>query len=120
MNKAKSSKKPVNQASNQPLGKEQKKTLRAIGHQLSPTVIVSNGLSDNIHAEIERALNDHELIKVKVNAEERSDKQSLVEAICATHKASEVQQTGNILLLYRPAKPQNPKLSNLVRFRAGS
>ena len=110
MNKAKSSK--------QPLDKELKKTLRTIGHQLSPTVIVSNGLSDNIHAEIERALKDHELIKVKVNVEERSDKQSLVETICTTHKAREVQQTGNVLLLYRPAKPQNQKLSNLVRFRA--
>lgn len=99
------------------LDNQQKKALRTIGHHLNPVIIVSNGLSDNIHTEIERALEDHELIKVKVNAEEREDKKSLVDDICTTHKASEVQQTGNILLLYRPAKQQNPKLSNLVRFR---
>lgn len=96
---------------------QQKKALRTIGHHLSPIIIVSKGLSDNIHAEIERALDEHELIKVKINTEDREDKKSLVSEICTTHKASEVQQTGNILLLYRAAKEQNPKLSNLVRFR---
>ena len=43
-----------------------KKYLRQLGHNLKPVVtIASKGLTESVQLEIERALNDHELIKLK-------------------------------------------------------
>ncbi|WP_410961553.1 YhbY family RNA-binding protein, partial [Salmonella sp. SAL4457] len=49
------------------LTQEQKKQFKSIGHHLKPVLIVAeNGLTEGVLAELERALNDHELIKVKL------------------------------------------------------
>ena len=46
-----------------------KKHLRRLGHNLKPVVTVAgNGLTENVTNEIERALTDHELIKIKLVA----------------------------------------------------
>lgn len=96
---------------------EQKKRFRTIGHQLSPIVTVAEkGLTDTVSAEIERALNDHELIKVKVISEDRNKKSALIESLCKSTGAELVQQIGHIALILRKAKEPNPKLSNIVRF----
>ncbi|WHU44941.1 YhbY family RNA-binding protein, partial [Pseudomonas fulva] len=48
-----------------PLNNEQKKQYKSIGHDLKPVLIVAgNGLNEGVVAELERALADHELIKV--------------------------------------------------------
>ena len=48
------------------LSNVQRKQLRAIGHGLNPVVMVADkGLSEGVMAEMERALSDHELIKVR-------------------------------------------------------
>ncbi|CAA0080005.1 RNA-binding protein YhbY [BD1-7 clade bacterium] len=92
------------------------KHLRTIGHKLKPVVIVSeNGLSDNLLAELERALNDHELIKVKFAFEDREAKKAAIDEVVKHSKAEAVQQIGKIVLLYRLAKQTNKKLSNLHR-----
>jgi len=45
------------------LTQERKKALKAIGHKLNPVVTVAgNGLTENVILEIDRALEDHELI----------------------------------------------------------
>jgi len=59
-----------------PLSNKQIKQYRTIGHHLSPIVTIVSGLSDNINSEINRALDDHELIKVKVNINDREAKKS--------------------------------------------
>ncbi len=98
------------------LSAQQKKDFRTIGHALKPIITISdNGLSDNITAEISRALNDHELIKVKVNTADREQKHFIINEICRQHEALLVQSIGKIALLYRPAKEPNPKLSNILR-----
>ena len=93
-----------------------RKQLRAIGHKLNPVLIISNGLSDNIAAELERALADHELIKIRVNANDREEKQVIIDSICKAHQAELIQLTGHIALLFRAALKQKKELSNLVRF----
>jgi len=93
-----------------------RKQLRSIGHKLHPVLIISNGLSDNIAAELERALADHELIKIRVNANDREEKQVIIAAICRAHQAELIQLTGHIALLFRAALKQKKELSNLVRF----
>ena len=94
-----------------------RRNYRAIGHKLQPIVIVSNGLSENVLAEIERALNDHELIKIRVLAEDREEKSALVSEICTTTGAELIQMAGHVALLLRKALRVKPDLSNLHRFK---
>jgi RNA-binding protein len=95
---------------------EDKKHLRRLGHDLKPVVtIAAKGLTDNVSAELERALSDHELIKVKLAVGDREAKKTVSDKICQNFKAELVQSIGHILLIYRPAKSPNPKLSNLLR-----
>jgi len=94
---------------------KQRKQLRAIGHRLNPVVIVSNGLTKSVAAEIDRALTDHELIKIRINAADRDEKQALVTEICSKLGAELIQMAGHIALLYRAALKPKPELSNLLR-----
>ena len=57
------------------LTNEQKKHFKSIGHHLKPVLIVAdNGLTEGVLAELERALSDHELIKVQLRIIEREDR----------------------------------------------
>ena len=78
-------------------------------------IIAQKGLTENIGLEINRALDSHELIKLKFQIPDRAAKQKLTEDICKNYKAEAVQSIGNVLLLYRAAKRPDPKLSNLLR-----
>ncbi len=101
------------------LSNADKKQYRAIGHQLKPVItIAEKGLSESVLLELERALGDHELIKVKIVAGDKAAKAALVEEIVSQSKAEVVQSIGHMLLLLRPAKKPNPRLSNLLRFTA--
>lgn len=92
------------------------KQLRAIGHKLKPIVTISdNGISEGVLQELERALNDHELIKVKFSMEDRDAKNASIEEVLKVCKAEKVQAIGKVLLIYRVAKKTNKKLSNLHR-----
>lgn len=96
---------------------QERKRLRQIGHALQPVVMIgSQGLTDNVVEETLRALNDHELIKVKVAGEDRDLRQQLSLELVERTQAHNVQQIGKIILLYKKAAQQNAKLSNLVRF----
>ena len=54
------------------------KQLRAIGHKLNPVVtIAGKGLSETVSAELDRALTDHELIKVKIAVGSREARAAL-------------------------------------------
>lgn len=93
-----------------------KKHLRTIGHQLRPIVMISErGLSEGVNMELERALEDHELIKVKLAIADPSERREMATALCEQHRAELVQAVGKVVLLYRAAKKPNPRLSNLLR-----
>lgn len=99
-----------------PLDQTRKKQLRAIGHQLNPVVMVSErGISEGVNQELERALEDHELIKVKLAVAEPAERRELAAAICEQHRAELVQAVGKVILIYRAAQKPNPRLSNLLR-----
>ena len=98
-----------------PLSNADKKRFRQIGHSLNPIItIAEKGLSDNIRLEIDRALKDHELIKIKLVCG-KEEKQQLADTICSDFKAECVQSIGHILLLYRATRKPDPKLSNILR-----
>jgi len=98
------------------LDKKTLKKYRSIGHHLDPVVIVAKDLRENVLAEIDRALSDHELIKVRVVSEDRDDRKAVMDEICASQKAELVQVIGKIALIYRKAVERKPHLSNIVRF----
>ncbi|OPX54885.1 RNA-binding protein [Oceanospirillum multiglobuliferum] len=94
-----------------------KKQYRSIAHHLNPVVIVSeNGLSEGLIAEVDRALTDHELIKVRISVADRESKGLLIEELCQQTKAELVQTIGKMAVLFRKSREQNVKLSNLVRY----
>jgi RNA-binding protein len=92
------------------------KQLRAIGHKLKPVVTVAgNGLSDGVVAEIDRALGQHELIKIKLAVGGKDAKNSVSEEICERTGAEVVQSIGNMILVLRRTANPDPRLSNLIR-----
>lgn len=95
---------------------QERKHLRQIGHALNPVVMLgAQGITDNVVEETLRALNDHELIKVKIAGEDREARVAAIDALAQATKSEVVQKIGKIVLLYKKAAQQNLKLSNLVR-----
>ena len=98
------------------LTNNQKKHYKSIGHTLKPVVtIAGNGLSDNVITEIERALEDHELIKVKLSIVNRTQRKETSQVIAKQTNATIIQEIGKVALIFRTAKRPNPRLSNLLR-----
>lgn len=94
----------------------ERKRLRQIGHALNPVVMIGGqGLTEAVVEETNRALNDHELIKIKIAGEDREARQAAIEEISQATASEVVQTIGKIALLYKKASKQNAKLSNLVR-----
>ncbi|MDP5069458.1 MAG: YhbY family RNA-binding protein [Congregibacter sp.] len=90
--------------------------LRAIGHKLNPVVtIAGNGLSESVQLELERALNDHELIKIKLAVGSRETRDAVLAQLLLDCKAELVQRIGNTALLLRHTAQPDPKKSNLLR-----
>lgn len=99
------------------LSQEHKKQYKSIGHHLKPVLIVAeNGLTEGVLAELDRALNDHELIKVQFRITERDDRRALIEELCSTGKCELVQVIGKMALVYRRNPKPNRNLSNISRF----
>ncbi len=96
--------------------KQDKRQLRAIGHKLKPVVTVAgDGLSEGVTAELNRALNDHELIKIKLVAGSREARDAIAGEICRQLGAEMIQRIGNVALIMRRSEKPDPKLSNLIR-----
>ncbi|MFC0141169.1 ribosome assembly RNA-binding protein YhbY [Erwinia mallotivora] len=87
------------------LSTKQKQHLKGLAHPLKPVVMLgNNGLTEGVLAEIEQALEHHELIKVKIATEDRETKSLIVDAIVRETKAANVQVIGKTLVLFRPSK----------------
>ena len=81
-----------------------KKKLRAQAHSLKPVIMIGqSGFTAAVLAEIELALNSHELIKVRIRAE-RDDRKQISEKICTDTGAELIQNIRQIAVIYR----QNP------------
>lgn len=98
------------------ISQSNRKRFRAIAHKLKPIVtIAGNGVSESVAAELDRALNDHELIKVKLASGDRDERKEMIEAVIAATGAELVQQIGAVAVIFRPAAKPNPALSNVLR-----
>jgi RNA-binding protein len=78
--------------------------LRSIAHHLQPVVYVGKtGVTANVLAEIDRALEQHELIKVRF-LDFKEEKQTLSQSIATDTHSEMVGMVGHIAMFYR----QNP------------
>ena len=84
---------------------KQKQYLKGVAHSLKPVVLLGqHGLTEGVLAEIDLALNHHELIKVRVAGEDRETKQLIAQAILRETGAVQIQMMGNMLTLFRQAQ----------------
>ena len=91
-----------------PLTEPQKKYLRRLGHDLDPIVLVGqNGISPNLIAELDRALHDHELVKVRARVGDRDERDVILAELAASTRSELVQRIGHVALYYRP-DPDKP------------
>jgi RNA-binding protein len=91
-----------------PLTETQKKYLRRLGHDRNPVVLVGQGgISPNLVAELDRALRDHELVKVRARVGDRDERDAILQELAASTQSELVQRIGHVALYYRrnPDKP---------------
>jgi RNA-binding protein len=85
------------------LSESHKKFLRGLGHSLKPVITVGDaGLSESLLKEFESTIRHHELIKVRVRAPQRSERDKLIDELCVRGSACLVSRIGNVALFYRP------------------
>lgn len=89
----------------QQLTSHQNKYLRSLAHGLKPLVLVGkNGLTAEVIASVDAALEKHELIKVKfIDHKEKEQKNELVDAICHQTRCFRAGMIGHTAILYRQA-----------------
>jgi RNA-binding protein len=81
---------------------KQKKALVAAAHHLNPVVMIGQkGLTPNVIAETDQALTAHELIKVKITADDKEERTELMQKICSELNAEGLKLIGNIAIIYR-------------------
>ncbi len=91
------------------LTQNQKKYLKGLAHHLNPMIqIGNNGVSDNLLAELERTLDHHELLKIKINDGDREIRKTIIEQVVVHTGAELVQTIGKTFVLYRA----NPEKKN--------
>ena len=84
------------------LSPAERRRLKAHAHKLHPVVMIGDkGLTDAVLQAIDASLKSHELIKVRVDSDDRAAREALLASICSAVDASPVQHIGKILVLYR-------------------
>lgn len=85
------------------LSERQRRHLRGLAHPLRPVVRLGNaGLTEAVALETERALRDHELIKVKAPGGDREARDTLFASLAERTASALVHRIGNVAVLYRP------------------
>lgn len=98
-----------------PLSGKQRRQLRALGHHLDAVVQVgANGVTEGVLAATAQALQDHELIKVKLASEDRDERQALVDALVSGTGSEVAQRLGRTVLLFKQRK-KKPKIALVTK-----
>ena len=95
-----------------------RKKYRQIGHHLRPIVIVgTSGITGGVIDEMHRALNDHELIKIKLNIEKKSVRARDVNNMSKALNAHLIKLIGKNALLYKKnPNAKSSSLSNILKY----
>lgn len=89
---------------------KQKSHLRGLAHSLSALVQVGKqGVTEGVVDQIDRCLDAHELIKIKLEVDDQNEFRDVLDELCREVGASLVQTIGHTAVFYRPSK--EPKIS---------
>jgi RNA-binding protein len=92
------------------LSEKQLRFLRGRAHALKPVIQVGQkALTTGVIAETRRALQDHELIKLRIQASDRDARDALLAELVSAAEATLVARIGHVAVLFKP----NPKLSRI-------
>lgn len=81
----------------------ERRALKASAHHLNPIVLLGReGLTPAVTKEIDNALTIHELIKVRINGDDRTQRTEIFEQVANQLGAACVQQIGKLIVLWRP------------------
>ena len=91
------------------LTSKQRKILEKAAHDLQPVVIVGGaGMTEGVIQMADKALADHELIKVKFN-EYKEEKQELTTELSEKTNSTLVRIIGNVAILFREAEKEEDR-----------
>lgn len=97
---------------NPALSNQSIRALKSQAHALKPVVRVGqHGVTDAVLAELEIALDHHELLKIKLSIGDRDQRDSMIAELASRTKATVIQRIGNIAVFYRkkPEEKKKPK-----------
>lgn len=84
------------------LTEKQKKHLRRLGHELHPIVLVGQrGLTPSVAEELGRALDHHELVKLRARVGSREDRDAIFAELARLTDSDFVYRIGNVGLFYK-------------------
>jgi len=87
------------------LSNAQKRYLRGLAHDLKPVILVgAKGVTAALLAELDLALEQHELIKARVAAEDRETRDQWIAALVDGAQAALIGRIGHVAVLYRARK----------------
>jgi len=93
------------------LTEPQKKHLRRLGHALHPIVLIGRqGLTDSVAAEMRRALDDHELVKIRARVDSRENRDGIFAELAGLTSSEFLFRIGNVGLFYK----QNKKILKIL------
>lgn len=96
----------------QSLTEQQIHLFKGQAHKLKPVVMIgNNGLTEAVQLEINQALTDHELIKIKISSQERESRLAFINEITQVQHATLIDQIGHIAVLYRKSNKKSKKKS---------
>ena len=85
----------------------QTRFLRGQAHDLKALLQTGGkGITPAFIAELNEVLERHELVKVKVTAEDRDARDAMIAEIVEATEAALVQRIGHVAVLYRPSREQ--------------
>ena len=84
------------------LSNAQKRYLRGLAHDLKPVILVgAKGVTPAVLAELDLALDQHELLKVRVSAGDRDEREGWIAELVEGSQASLAGRIGHVAILYR-------------------
>jgi RNA-binding protein len=84
------------------LSNPQKRYLRGLAHDLKPVLLVgAKGVTPAVLAELDLALDQHELLKVRVSANDRDEREAWIAELVEGSQASLAGRIGHVAILYR-------------------
>ena len=99
------------------LERNERLRLRADAHHLNPVVLIGEkGMTPAVMKEIERALDDHGLVKVHVAGDDREERETVADEL----GAARIQEIGKMLVFYRPPVEKTEEDIGLAQLRAKS